>query len=465
MDALSSPLERVRVRPSRQSRSRKSGSHSSAPPHPYRLQRTGEGIRAVWTHTSVEMPAPHDAPARFQLHWVRSSPDTAAAVSEYQYYEFQAVDAPLTDRQIADVRRFSSRATITNTRFVNTYEGCEFGGDPAEWIEKYFEAFLYFANWGTRELAFRFPKQFVDPKLAQLYCQGDSARLRVKGDHVVIKLVSEDEEGSSYRFDDDEADGLLSALLPIRKAVAAGDHRALYLAWLLCLASGDLEDTIQEPPVPAGLGSLTPALKAFADFLRLDDDLIATAAERSPPLDEDTDETALQQWVQSLPDSEKTSLVVSFAQDHRSQFLRAELMRRFRSSRPQTPTPYPGRTVGELRSSSALRAEQRIRRKAETAARARAKRAREAAAAREQFLADLALREEAAWNDVDALIAMKDPREYDKAVQLLGGLSELAERNGQAVTAKDRIKALCKQHLSKQSFVRRVKDAGLTGSR
>ena len=33
-------------------------------------------------------------------------------MSEYQYYEFQAIDRPLTEREVATLRGFSSRATI-----------------------------------------------------------------------------------------------------------------------------------------------------------------------------------------------------------------------------------------------------------------------------------------------------------------------------------------------------------------
>jgi hypothetical protein len=42
-------------------------------------------------------------------------------VSEYQYYEFLAVDRPLDDRQQAEVRSLSTRAAITATSFINEY--------------------------------------------------------------------------------------------------------------------------------------------------------------------------------------------------------------------------------------------------------------------------------------------------------------------------------------------------------
>jgi hypothetical protein len=43
-------------------------------------------------------------------------------VSEYQYYEFVAIDRPLSARQLDEVRALSTRAQITPTSFVNTYE-------------------------------------------------------------------------------------------------------------------------------------------------------------------------------------------------------------------------------------------------------------------------------------------------------------------------------------------------------
>ncbi|MEU8372184.1 hypothetical protein AB0C22_03575 [Micromonospora sp. NPDC048894] len=43
-------------------------------------------------------------------------------MSEYQYYEFTAVDRPLTGRERAELRSLSTRADITATSFANTYE-------------------------------------------------------------------------------------------------------------------------------------------------------------------------------------------------------------------------------------------------------------------------------------------------------------------------------------------------------
>jgi hypothetical protein len=45
----------------------------------------------------------------------------AARVSEYQYYEFLALDKPLTRKQREELRQLSTRAEITATRFTDAY--------------------------------------------------------------------------------------------------------------------------------------------------------------------------------------------------------------------------------------------------------------------------------------------------------------------------------------------------------
>ena len=102
-------------------------------------------------------------------------------MSEYQYYEFAAVDRPLGARDLDTLRGLSTRAHITPTSFVNTYQWGSFKGDPRRLVERYFDAFLYLANWGTRELIVRLPARLVDPGTAQRYCSGDAVSAWTRG--------------------------------------------------------------------------------------------------------------------------------------------------------------------------------------------------------------------------------------------------------------------------------------------
>ena len=78
-------------------------------------------------------------------------------MSEYQFYDFRAVDCPLTSSQRTELGKISTRAHISSTRFTNFYTFGDFKGNPVALVERYFDAFLYLANWGTRELMFRVP--------------------------------------------------------------------------------------------------------------------------------------------------------------------------------------------------------------------------------------------------------------------------------------------------------------------
>jgi hypothetical protein len=86
-------------------------------------------------------------------------------MSEYQYYEFQAIDRPLGEADRQALRDLSTRARITATSFTNSYEWGSFKGDPAKLMELWFDLHLYFANWGSRRLMMRLPKRLVDRRL------------------------------------------------------------------------------------------------------------------------------------------------------------------------------------------------------------------------------------------------------------------------------------------------------------
>lgn len=78
-------------------------------------------------------------------------------MSEYQYYEFAAIDRPLGRAEMAELRAVSSRAQISPSGFVNHYEWGDLKADPADWIRRYFDAFVYTACWCSCRLALRVP--------------------------------------------------------------------------------------------------------------------------------------------------------------------------------------------------------------------------------------------------------------------------------------------------------------------
>ena len=107
-------------------------------------------------------------------------------MSEYQYYEFQTIDKPLTDEQMRELRSYSTRANITRTSFTNHYEWGDFQGDPDAWMERSFDAFLYLANWGTHVFKLRMPSRLLDLRdLAQRDGREREFRSRLEAIYVV----------------------------------------------------------------------------------------------------------------------------------------------------------------------------------------------------------------------------------------------------------------------------------------
>ena len=51
-------------------------------------------------------------------------------MSEYRYYEFQAINRPLGEADMEVLRTLSTRARITATSFTNHYKWGDFKGDP-----------------------------------------------------------------------------------------------------------------------------------------------------------------------------------------------------------------------------------------------------------------------------------------------------------------------------------------------
>lgn len=385
-------------------------------------------------------------------------------MSEYQYYEFVALDRPLDDRQQDEVRSLSTRATITASSFVNEYHWGNFRGDPSSMMEQYYDAHLYLANWGTHRIMLRLPRTVLDSGAAEAYCDDEHVRAWAAGEFLVLDLTSEDESGA-WDYDGETS---LSAIVGVRAELAAGDLRPLYLAWLAGFGAWeqeeeDLEDfaDVLEPPVPSGLGSLTASQRALAEFLRVDDDLLKIAAQTSPPAAATAaDPGEVAAWVIGLPSAEKDQLLRRFIDDSTAA-VRMELFRRFRDHHTTAAIEPPRRSVSDLlQAATQLRTDRQLYESAQRAAE-KTRVERDRALARERRLDELSRDEDAAWSRVDALIATRKPGEYDTAVALLTDLRALATREGRNDAFARRSTALRETHARKPSLIDRLDRAGI----
>jgi hypothetical protein len=378
-------------------------------------------------------------------------------MSEYQYYEFQAIDRRLDAMEMRELRACSSRAQITPTCFVNEYSFGSFKGNADAWMEKYFDAYLYLANWGTHELQLRVPSSLLPMKTAELYCPDRCASVREKSGNLILTFISEEEGGGEWV----EGGGLLSSLIAVRDDLMRGDLRALYLGWLLSVQSGELDDGSLEPPVPANLRNLTPSLSSLADFLRIDLDLIEVAAEASPGHNlESPDRAAMVAWVASLTAAEKDDVFVRVKEGGAADVAR-ELCSRFNRQTAVSAVEQPRRTVGHLLAAAATHAENRRLEQNRQAALEKAERERQAALAREKHLHSIAGRVPEIWRQIEELIATKQSKSYDLAVQHLSDLRELAKRGGNETAFAKRVAALREKQSRKPSFLARLSEKGM----
>lgn len=251
-------------------------------------------------------------------------------MSEYQYYEFLSLDRTLSPRQMREFRRVSSRAEITPSRFTNFYEFGDFKGDPSRWMERYFDAFLYFANWGTRLVSIRVPRRFLDLRTARKYCGTRSASARACGPWLILDFETQHEDQDGL----DEPRGTLGAVAAVRSDLMAGDHRILYLGWLLSVETGEADENLA-PPCPPGLGALDGALAAFAEFMCIPADALARAAQRSAtPANE---RAAFRRWVEGLPARETSRCLEALVFPRDNTYGRAELLAKFRRELATSP--------------------------------------------------------------------------------------------------------------------------------
>ena len=273
--------------------------------------------------------------------------------------------------------------------------------------------------------------------------------------------LSLDRDPDSYWV---EVDDRLGPMVQARSDLAAGDLRLLYLGWLLGAqwAGQDDDDAVAdiEPPVPAGLGDLSASLRAIADFLEIDKDLIAVAAETSPPFEEPAND-GLAEWITELPAAEKDTLLTMVADGEGAQ-VQALLLRGFRGSDTAT-TGRSGsiRTATGLRAAAKNRAAERRKAQEQRRREEQARKAAARAAAYARRLDELAAEGEAPWKQVDEMIATKKTSEYDRAVALLRDLRALAKRQGEEAAFAKRVLDLRAQYPGRPGLQDRFNEAGL----
>ncbi len=199
------------------------------------------------------------------------------------------------------------------------------------------------------------------------------------------------------------------------------------LAWLKYHSdySYDSDMGIKEPPVPAGLKELSPALKDFIEIFRLNQDLVKSAATMSAQISSPID---LNQEIKKLSRDDCEYFLQQVLEGKPN--VDSVLRKRLSAFLPLSSkiTKQPARTLNQLLNTAKDIKQQE---KQKEAVQAEKKRIEE--------LKKLSFRQEQVWIHVDNLIKQAKSKYYTEAVDLLIQLKDLAIFEGKEPAFQERL--------------------------
>jgi hypothetical protein len=383
-------------------------------------------------------------------------------MSEYQYYEFAAIDRPLSRAEMAQLRAVSTRAEITSAGFVNHYEWGDLKADPADWMRRYFDAFVYTANWCSCRLALRVPLATFRKADLKPFATRHTLTIEAGKEHWIIDW-SLDESDSYDRFGMDDGNGWMRRLAPLRDELLRGDLRPLYLGWLA--AAVELEDDAQEPQAPPDLSNLSPAQQALVEFIEVDPDMLAAAAAGGANTEKAEKGHAARsadadQWLDAWSREEMATQLKLIAQGqgrYAERQIRSRHAAWVKAHRPSPASSAPRRSVGQLRQLAQVASGVRRQHEAEEHAAQEAERSRQHEARLRLLMTDV----DKCWAAVDTHAQRGSASGYEQAVRALSALAE-----GYALTSSrkafDRnLRRLLMRHAKRGALLRRLTEAGL----
>lgn len=276
-------------------------------------------------------------------------------MSEYQYVAFRAIDRAVSKKDLAYMRRQSTRAEITPWSFENEYDFGDFHGNALEMMRRGYDLHLHYANFGVRTLLVRLPDGFPNAKAAKPYFADRALGFRKDkkgpgGTLVISPYLEPDTLDELWDINE-----MLDRLVPLRSEILTGDLRPLYLAHLAVIGDDEHDpDKAVEASVPAGLGKPTNAQCALAEFCGISQAMIAAAAQQSGPLPSVADQSSCySQWLADQPDANKNSWLTELLNDSESS-VQAKIRAKFEKTAgvPSWPTVEAGRTVAQLRATA-----------------------------------------------------------------------------------------------------------------
>ena len=381
-------------------------------------------------------------------------------MSEHQYLEFLAIDEPLTTKDMQRLRAISTRAQITPVNFINEYSWGGLKADPRDFMQRYFDAHVFLANWGDAILMLRLPRDAIDQKTLKAFCNNPHLEFEALPKHWLLTWSLEESEDYD-RFSDIEGAGWMARLAPLREELIRGDLRGLYIGWLKAIDYEDMDPEALEPLALPGLGQLTPAQRSLAEFLEIDIDLLAGLGlgEKATPL-EAVDDRDTDAWLDKLPKTEVRGYLRQMLNGQGTKAER-ELNRRYAAWQMQfAPTQGVRRSVEGLWQLADQAKEQRLAAEAEAQQHEKARLKRQ----RNALLAKLASDFPLAWKLASENADKGHAHAYDAACQQLVDLRDAYHKHTSAASFRKDLQKFMNKHAQRRALAQRLVNAGLLQS-
>lgn len=361
-------------------------------------------------------------------------------MSEYQYIEFQAVDRPLTDHELAYARKQSTRAEISRWSFQNEYHFGDFRGDVNGMLQRGYDVHLHYANFGIRTVAIRLPAGLPLRKdvWSHYIVEGLSWAPDRRGSGGILTLNPYHEAGELDELW--EFRPCVQAMVDLRARLMAGDLRVLYLFWLAAAIDGQNDPAdAKEPPTPGGLAEIAGDAQPFLDFFGLEPHLLDAAAEGStgaPPVH--SPEQWIGRWVESQSEEDAKSLLRDLLSGDSATVKSTTIARILaETASPVWPTVTTDRTCRELLERAAQLRQAEYERTQKRLVAAEKRKAAKQAQERNERMKQM-VDEPRKWlRKADKLVAARGTDNYEAAAKLLDELREaLADDDGASITRK-----------------------------
>lgn len=382
-------------------------------------------------------------------------------MSEYQYYEFAAIDQPLTRTDMAALRAVSTRAVITPSGFANHYEWGDLKADPSDWMRRYFDAFVYTANWCSCRLALRVPLSTFRKAELKPFATKYALTIEASDEHWIFDWALDESEDYD-RFAEEDGSSWMRRLAPLRDELLRGDLRPLYLGWLAGASHGELREEALEPEVPPGLSELSLPQQALIEFLEIDPDMLAAAmagSARVPQIDADEGDH-LDAWLNDWSRDELVAVLKLITQGQGQEAERRVRSRHaawVKSQRPSVSAAVRRRSVAELRELAKTASGVRLEREAKDRARLEAERRRQREAHLQRLMADV----DKHWDAIDMQAKRGSASGYDQAVRVLAELAEGYALMSSRDEFERTLRRFVVRHATRGALLRRLTEAGL----